>query len=95
MGLFHADQFTTLDGVAQAPQFGNAVGGQVESGTAVIDVLLLGRRTYDIFASYWPNLDSGIEQLFNRISKYVASRQSLNLEWDGSSQLGGDMTEIG
>ena len=56
-----------------------------------MDALLLGRRTYDIFASYWPHQDSGIAQLFNRIPKYVASRQSLKLEWDGSSQLGPDV----
>ena len=58
---------------------------------AGMDALLLGRRTYDIFASYWPHQDNGIARLFNRIPKYVASRQSLKLEWDGSSQLGPDV----
>ncbi|BCW83347.1 hypothetical protein NicSoilE8_10200 [Arthrobacter sp. NicSoilE8] len=75
----------------QAPLFDDAVGEQVESGMVGMDALLLGRRTYDIFASYWPHQDSGIAQLFNRIPKYVASRQSLNLGWDGSSQLGPDV----
>ncbi|MFE4082271.1 dihydrofolate reductase family protein [Paenarthrobacter sp. YIM B13468] len=75
----------------QAPLFDDAVGEQVESGMVGMDALLLGRRTYDIFASYWPHQDNGIAQLFNRIPKYVTSRQSLNLEWGGSSQLGPDV----
>ncbi|MDR6685779.1 dihydrofolate reductase [Arthrobacter sp. 1088] len=75
----------------QAPLFDDAVGEQVESGMIGMDALLLGRRTYDIFASYWPHQDNGIARLFNRIPKYVASRQSLSLEWDGSSQLGPDV----
>ena len=75
----------------QAPLFDDVVGEQVELGMVGMDALLLGRRTYDIFASYWPHQDSGIAQLFNRIPKYVASRQSLKLEWDGSSQLGPDV----
>ena len=75
----------------QAPLFDDAVGEQVESGMVGMDALLLGRRTYDIFAAYWPHQDGGIAELFNRIPKYVASRQALNLEWDGSSQLGPDV----
>ena len=43
-----------------------------------LDALLLGRRTYDIFAGYWPHqeqgVDGGIAELFNRVPKYVASR---------------------
>jgi dihydrofolate reductase len=59
------------------------------------DALLLGRRTYDIFAAYWPHhtegLDGEIGRLFNRIPKYVASRSRLTLEWQGSTQLGPDV----
>ena len=75
----------------QAPLFDDAVGEQVESGMEGMDALLLGRRTYDIFAGYWPHQDGRIAQLFNHIPKYVASHQALNLEWDGSSQLGPDV----
>jgi dihydrofolate reductase len=42
------------------------------------DALLLGRRTYDIFAAYWPYQEGGedneIATLFNSVPKYVASR---------------------
>ncbi|MET3366949.1 UNVERIFIED_CONTAM: dihydrofolate reductase [Jeotgalibacillus campisalis] len=64
---------------------------QIDSGMEGMDALLLGRRTCDIFASYWPYQGGGIAQLFNRIPKYVASRQSLNPEWEGTSQLGPDV----
>ena len=52
--------------------------------------LLLGRRTYDIFAGYWPNQTGGIAEVFNRVPKYVASRGLPTLDWEGSSQLGMD-----
>jgi dihydrofolate reductase len=75
----------------QAPLIDEVVGEQVESGMAGMDALLLGRRTYDIFAAYWPHADGSIAQLFNRIPKYVASRQPQTLEWAGSTQLGADV----
>ena len=41
-----------------------------------MDALLLGRRTYDIFADYWPQAPEEIPftGLLNRVPKYVASR---------------------
>jgi dihydrofolate reductase len=77
----------------QAPLIDDVVGGQVSDGMAGMDALLLGRRTYDIFAAYWPNADRemDIARLFNRLPKYVASRQTPTLEWAGSSQLGPDV----
>jgi dihydrofolate reductase len=56
--------------------------------------LLLGRRTYDIFAAYWPThsgSDMPIADKFNQVPKYVASRGTPNLGWEGSSQLGMDL----
>jgi dihydrofolate reductase len=50
--------------------------------------LLLGRRTYDIFAAHWPYAEGGpyddIARTFNRITKYVATRKGLDLGWKGS-----------
>ena len=43
----------------QAPLFDEVVGEQVDSGMAGMDALLLGRRTYDIFAAYWPHARRG------------------------------------
>ncbi|WP_341631086.1 dihydrofolate reductase family protein [Sphingomonas agri] len=53
--------------------------------------LLLGRRTYDIFAAYWPyNRDNPIGERFQRINKYVLTHSDEPLEWDNSSRLSGD-----
>ena len=53
--------------------------------------LLLGRRTYDIFAAYWPYAEGGhaddIARTFNRITKYVATRKGVDLSWNGSVAL--------
>jgi dihydrofolate reductase len=53
--------------------------------------LLLGRRTYDIFAAYWPNnRDNPIGEKFQRINKYVLTHSDQPLEWENSSRLTGD-----
>src|ERR1041385_5277016 len=53
--------------------------------------LLLGRRTYDIFAAYWPYAEGGpaddIAKTFNRITKYVATQKGVDLTWRGSVAL--------
>jgi len=53
--------------------------------------LLLGKRTYDIFAAYWPyNQDNPIGAKFQRINKYVLTHSDTPLEWDNSHKLSGD-----
>ena len=56
--------------------------------------LLLGRRTYDIFAAYWPNApeEAGSKPL-NDATKYVASRSHPTLEWAKSALIEGDAAE--
>src|SRR5262245_3029011 len=53
--------------------------------------LLLGRRTYDIFAAHWPYAEGGLydemAKTFNRIKKYVATRKGVELTWKGSVAL--------
>lgn len=79
----------------QAPLFDDVVGEQVGAGMEQLEALLLGRKTYDIFAAYWPHqeggLDGGIAELFNRVPKYVASRSNPTLEWSNSTLLGPDV----
>ena len=54
--------------------------------------MLLGRRTYDTFAAYWPSSDEEpIAGLMNNMKKYVASRTlKAPLEWNNSELLAGD-----
>jgi len=58
--------------------------------------LLLGRRTYDIFAAYWPHVPEdaphrGIADLFNGTAKHVATHHSATLAWRNSRALGPDI----
>lgn len=44
--------------------------------------LLLGRKTYEIFAAYWPyNADNPIGEKFNRINKYVVATTPIDTSW--------------
>ena len=57
--------------------------------------LLLGRRTYEIFAAYWPNnRDNPIGEKFQRINKYVLTHSDRPLDWDHSSKLTGDAAAV-
>ena len=56
--------------------------------------LLLGKRTYDIFAAYWPyNQDDPIGEKFQRINKYVLTHSDKPLEWKNSQRIDGDTAE--
>jgi dihydrofolate reductase len=78
----------------QVPLLDEVSGAQVDAAYEGTDALLLGRRTYDIFAAYWPHQsgeDSDFAELFNRVPKYVASRGTPDLSWAGSTHLGPDL----
>jgi dihydrofolate reductase len=56
--------------------------------------LLLGRRTYQIFAGYWPNQgDSPIGKAFNKATKYVVTRRLDRLGWERSQAIGDDAVD--
>jgi dihydrofolate reductase len=77
-----------------APHFDAAVGGSMGEIFARPFDLLLGRKTYDIFAAHWPYLtdpNDPIAGLFNRVTKYVASRSTPKLTWQNSQLLGADV----
>ncbi|QTE31154.1 dihydrofolate reductase family protein [Pengzhenrongella sicca] len=79
----------------QAPLLDEVTGAQIGAAYEGTDALLLGRRTYEIFAAYWPHqrggADDDIATIFNRVPKYVASRGRPDLSWAGSTQLGPDL----
>jgi dihydrofolate reductase len=55
--------------------------------------LLLGRRTYDIFAAHWPHAEEEVAAPLNDATKYVASRGRPELTWQNSVLLDGDAGE--
>ncbi len=71
-------------------QMGQVMG---EAMSAPFD-LVLGRKTYDIFAAYWPHApeEAGAKPL-NEATKYVASRGQPALEWSRSVLIEGDAAE--
>ncbi|HEY3095980.1 MAG TPA: dihydrofolate reductase family protein [Acidimicrobiia bacterium] len=63
---------------------------------ASTDALLLGRKTYEIFAAYWPKVTDGNDPIatkLNSMPKYVASRTLDKVEWNNSTLLKGDAAE--
>lgn len=60
--------------------------------------LLLGRKTYEIFAAHWPYAEGGpddsLAKTFNSITKYVATRKGLDLTWKGSVALRDAATDV-
>jgi dihydrofolate reductase len=77
-----------------APYFDAELGAAVGGMFAQPFDLLLGRKTYDIFAAHWPYVgaDDPIGPLFDRITKYVATRNpNLQLDWQNSRSLGQDV----
>ncbi|RWD46947.1 dihydrofolate reductase family protein [Mesorhizobium sp.] len=53
--------------------------------------LLLGRKTYDIFAAHWPYQSGPIADSFNAVTKYVATHRPDTLSWQNSRSLGSDV----
>ena len=59
------------------------------------DGLLLGRKTYEIFAAIWPSLSGQFPYVdkMNSMAKYVASTTLTDLEWENSHLIEGDVAE--
>jgi dihydrofolate reductase len=58
--------------------------------------LLLGRKTYEIFAAYWPYVNSSEDPFaakLNNAKKYVASKTLTKLDWNNSELIDGDVPE--
>ena len=75
-----------------APIFDEAVGNRIGELFGGEFDLLLGRRTYDIFAAYWPfasDEEKGIRDPFDRATKYVVTGGDQPLSWRNSERLAG------
>ena len=72
------------------------MGAIVGEWFAQADALLIGSRTYEIFAAYWPSVTDPEEGKINHLPKYVASSSLTDLTWNNSHLLTGDLaTEVG
>lgn len=73
-------------------EMGQIMTGWIEEATA----LLLGRKTYEIFAAYWPRVTDDqdpVASKLNSVPKYVASRTLDTVDWNNSTLIKGDVAE--
>ncbi len=94
--------FITLDGVIESPDkwhfpyFNDEMGAAVGAAMAASDAMLLGRQTYQEFASFWPNqpAEDPFAQQMNNTPKYVVSTTLDSVDWQNSTLIkGGNLVE--
>jgi dihydrofolate reductase len=71
--------------------FDDVLGEQVGEAMATPFDLLLGRKTYEIFAAHWPFDEGPIAERMNGATKHVASRTLASLDWGNSKLIEGDV----
>ena len=80
----------------QVPHFTEQLGEIVGAWHSGFGGLLLGRRTYEIFASHWPRVpadhdEAAMAKILNEAPKFVASRTLTSVDWQNSTLLGADV----
>lgn len=107
MGRIVVTEFVSVDGVMEAPggedfkykawtfDFERGEDGNKFKldETLESEALLLGRVTYEGFASAWPSRDDEFAQKFNSMPKYVVSSTLEDPEWNNSTVLKGDLVD--
>jgi dihydrofolate reductase len=97
-----AGLFMSLDGVVESPDqwsmpyFNDQVGRFIGSSMESSDAMLLGRRTYEEWAEYWPGKtteDDPFASYINAVPKFVVSTTLKSVEWQGSTLISGDIGE--
>jgi dihydrofolate reductase len=69
---------------------------ELHSQQSELDALLVGRRTFEAFRAYWPQLSddaTGISDHLNRVQKYVVSSTMTDPQWENSTVLSADPVE--
>ncbi|MFI6599893.1 dihydrofolate reductase family protein [Nonomuraea sp. NPDC050536] len=95
-----AELFSTLDGVVSAPEewhgpyFTEEMGARTGELIAASGVMLLGRRTYEMHAGYWPTADDPMAELMNSIPKLVVTWTLETFDWENSSALKGTVADL-
>jgi dihydrofolate reductase len=103
VAIIRSGLFISLDGVVESPNlwhfpyFDDEMGAAVGAMMAGNDAMLIGRRTYEEFASFWPTADPDdpATAQMNGTRKYVVSTTLTNPTWEHSTVVSGDVkTEI-
>ena len=106
VGRIVVTEFVSLDGVVEDPggvegfEHGGWTFTMGDAGerfkldeTLASEALLLGRRTYEVFAASWPARKGEFADKFNALPKYVISSTLRDPDWNNSTVLGGDVVE--
>jgi dihydrofolate reductase len=96
-----AGLFITLDGVMESPDkwqfpyFNEELGQAVTSQMDATDAMLLGRKTYEEFASFWPTApaDDPFTARMNNTPKFVVSTTLDAVEWQNSTLIKSNVVE--
>ena len=78
-----------------ATYWDDEMGRVITESTLEAGALLVGRRTYEIFAGHWPRVgdDDPVAAKLNSVPKYVASRTLAEVTWNNSSLIEGDVAQ--
>jgi dihydrofolate reductase len=92
-------ELLSLDGIAEAPEtffdWDDALDEQLGEAIATQDAVILGRRTYDEWASFWPSSEiQPFAHFINAVSKHVATSTPLEPEWANSSVIDGELIDF-
>ncbi|MEU8120541.1 dihydrofolate reductase family protein [Spirillospora sp. NPDC049024] len=99
MGSIKSSLFISLDGVIESPEtwhlpyFDDQMGAVVGELMSGAEATLLGRHTYEGFASYWPTADPAdpMTKAMNSARKYVVSTTLTEAAWENSTLINGDV----
>jgi dihydrofolate reductase len=91
-------ELLSLDGVAESPDefFGwdDALDAHLGAVIATQDAVILGRRSHDEWASFWPTSDiEPFASFINGVTKYVATSTPLTHEWANTTVLDGNLVD--
>jgi dihydrofolate reductase len=95
-----AYELLSLDGVAEEPgdfilDFDEVMRENLGRVIATQDAVLLGRRTYDDWAQFWPTSDiQPFSSFINPVQKFVVTSAPLEWSWENVAMVEGDLTEF-
>ena len=94
-----AYELLSLDGVAESPDefFGwdDAMDANLAAVIGSQDAVILGRRSYDEWAAYWPASDiEPFATFINGVAKYVATSSPLDRDWAHAEAIDGDLVDF-
>jgi dihydrofolate reductase len=95
-----AYELLSLDGVAEEPNrfmadWDDAMDANLGAVIAAQDSVILGRRSYEEWADYWPGSDvEPFATFINGVAKYVATSTPLDREWANASAVEGELVEF-